>query len=42
VNDDVEVYNADSWDDIKRVYFKQTLPLPAELLSMSITVDVRS
>ena len=42
VNDDVEVYSADGWDDIKRVYFKQTLPFPAELLSMVITLDVRS
>lgn len=41
INDDVEVYCFDSWDDIKRVYFKQTLPLPAEILSMVITIDVR-
>ena len=41
VNDDVEVYCFDGWDDIKRVYFKQTLPLPAEILSMVITIDVR-
>ena len=41
INDDVEVYCFDGWDDIKRVYFKQTLPLPAEILSMVITIDVR-
>ena len=42
VNDDVEVYNADGWDDIKRIYFKQRLPLPAEILSLSITISVKS
>jgi hypothetical protein len=42
INDDIEVYHADGWDDIKRVYFKQTLPLPAEILSMSIVLDVRA
>lgn len=42
VNADIEVYNADGWEDIKRVYFKQTIPMPAEILSMSLTMDVRA
>lgn len=38
VNNDVQIYFQDSWDDIKRIYVQQDLPLPFEILSLSMEV----
>ncbi len=38
-NDDIQTYTQDKWDDIKRIYVQQDLPLPLEILSMSMGVE---
>lgn len=40
-NIDIQTYSTDVWDGVKRVYIQQHLPLPFEVLSLSVSVNTK-